>query len=176
MIETETQLQMMIDKKRKINDVTYDNLYDHMVELFDKGDYRSFVICYLFLTYGFSNCDMDAQLIEDKNDVTKFDNFYVIGNDKIEFYRKSHFVFEDDDPMLFQSIIELYADQQFLLQVDDDRILPNSIGRITKTATYNKLGEHLYWVIVRKYYSNNVKELCRLARTRGTRLQNCVVL
>jgi hypothetical protein len=177
MIETESQLQLMIDKRRKIDNVTYEQLETHMEELFDKKDYRAFVICYLFLTYGFSNCDMDANITDDINDITKLDNYFVIRDlEIVEYYRKGCFVFSDDDPMFVESIITLFADQQYLLQIEDDRVLPYSIGRITKLATYNKLGEHLYWVVVRKHYSNNVKELCRLARTRGTRLKNCVVL
>jgi len=169
------RLAVMMGKKRQADNVSYEDLMGHMEHQRLSKDYRSYVICYLMLHYCLGNKDLDCRLSDKTDPISDYDNHLVITEDNVTFYRKGKLVFVNEDDNFVNSCCELFADQEYLLQVDDDRILGYSIGKCIQSDTYRRLGETIYFTVVRKHFQHDVKSLCYLAETRGTRINNMIL-
>jgi len=169
------RLSVMMCKKRQADDVTYDDLMGHLEHLRLSRNHRAYVICYMMLHYCLGNKDMDCRLTDITEPIDDKDNHLVITDDAVVFFRKGQEVFKNTDEHFVASCCELFADQEFLLQIEDDRILGYSIGRCIKNSTYRCLGETIYFTIVRKHFQHDVKSLCFLAETRGCRINNMIL-
>jgi len=169
------RLAVMMGKKRQADDVTYDDLLGHMEHQRLSKNYRAYVICYLMIHYCLGNKDIDCRLSDISEPINPRDNQMVITSDSVTYFRKGEKIFTSDNTDFVEALCELFASQEYLLQIDDDRILGYSVGKCIQNSTFRSLGETIYFTTVRKHFQNDVKSLCYLAETRGCRINNMIL-
>ena len=147
---------------------TLREMKNHMENLYRDGDYRGFCIMYLFLTYTVRNKDLIAKVVKSKKQTNNSDNFFIVGRKRVTYLRnayktvskygtKTHVI---TNPKFVTAISHL---SDLLRESDNiDRIIKTKV-----TAGIGSITESTIVKVVLKY-SNNMNNLKRISRNRGT--------
>ena len=145
----------------------------HMNSLFDKGEYKSYCVMYLFITYTIRNKDMIGKVVKSKKDTNETDNWFVVGRNSVTWIRnnyktsnlygpKKHII---TNPKFHTAISHL----NYLLQPSDniDRIIKKiteGIGGITQSVIAK--------IVLRE--SNSMAGLKKISKNRGSDINTLV--
>jgi len=169
-----------------VNTIKYEWILDFMDEKYEKGKYRDFIVNFLLLHYCCRNADVDCLILTEDDFVgcdDEKENYLIIRNDgKIEWHRCNYktnktltaLTYVIDDERFIFSVKELHKQSCFLFENGEERIDRRSIGRVVANATYQTLGQALYFEIVKKHFKNDADMLYQLSQTRPVCLRSVV--
>jgi len=178
------EFKSIIDEKRfvdnAVNTIQYSWLIDHMNLKFDKAKYREYIINYLMLNYACRNADTDCIMLTESDFVCIDDSEYmkenylvILANGNIKWIRNRHKtrfdvpMYEISDERFKISVAKLMERSPFVFENGDgERIHARNLGRIILNATYNTLGQDIYFKIMKKHYRNDMEILLKLSESR----------
>ena len=146
----------------------------HMNSLFDKGEYKSYCVMYLFITYTIRNKDMIATVVKSKkqaNDTAE--NFFILGRNRVTWIRNNYKTATIYGPKVhiikhkkFHSAI---SHLDYLLKPTDniDRVIKKiteGIGGVTESVIAK--------IVLRE--SNSMAGLKRISLNRGSDINTLV--
>ena len=140
----------------------------HMNSLFDKGEYKSYCVMYLFITYTIRNKDMIATVVKSKkqaNDTAE--NFFILGRNRVTWIRNKYKTAEK-----YGTKTHVITNPKFVTAIKNFNYLlreTDNIDRVIKKITEDIGGitESVIVKVVLKY-SNNMNSLKKISRNRGT--------
>ena len=168
-----------------VNTIQYDWLLEHMDGKYRKKKWRDYIVNYLLIFYCCRNMDTHCVIVNE-NDFTdkhKDDNFLVIMNDgRIQWIRDNYktnrtieaLTYIIDDPKFFDSVIELQRETAYTFSNGEDRMDNRSVGRCVQNATYNFVGQQIYFDIVRKHFKKDIERLTYLSKSRPVCMRSMV--
>ena len=160
---TKRQMDMAVDPCLP----TLKEMKTHMNSLFDKGDYRSFCVMYLLITYTVRNNDLVAKVVKSKKDTNDSDNWFIVGRKQVTWIRnkyKTAYKYGTKTHVIKnEKFLTAIKNFNYLLKEDQniDRIvkkITNDIGGITE-GTIAK-------IVLRE--NNSMNDLKKISKNRGT--------
>jgi len=147
---------------------TLSEMKTHMENLYDKGDYLGFCVMYLFITYTIRNKDMIAKVVKSKkqaNDTAE--NFFIVGRKQVTYIRNNYKTADK-----YGTKTHVITNPKFHTAIShlSDLLKPtDNIDRVIKkiTAGIGGITESVIVKVVLKY-SNNMNNLKRISKNRGT--------
>ena len=166
----EIQKESQIRQKDMALDDTLPSLKEmreHMNNLYDKGDYRGYAIMYLFLTYTVRNQDLIAKVVKSKKLSNETENFFIVGRKQVIYLRNKYKTADK-----YGSKKHIITNPKFVTAIKtlSDLLKPtDNIDRVIKkiTADIGGITESTILKVVLKY-SNNMNNLKKISRNRGT--------
>jgi len=171
-----------------LNTIQYEWILEHMDAKWEKRKYRDYIVNFLLIHFCCRNNDLDCIIVTEP-DFEKYkhnekqENYLIIMNDgTIQWIRDNYktnrtltaLTYNIDDDRFIFSVKEIHKTQKFLFENAEERIDRCSIGRVIQNATYNKLGQSLYFNIAKKHFKNNPKKLLEIAKSRPVGLRSVV--
>lgn len=146
---------------------TIKDIKDHMNNLYEKGDYRSYVILYLMTQYQVRNMDMIANVVGSKRDTNKTDNWFVSTPSQVTWIRNKY-----KTSSVYGTKTHIIKNQQFMnaIQQLEYVLKPNdNVDRVIKIAT-SEIGSITEGTIAKIVLAenNNMNSLKKVSKNRGT--------
>ena len=166
---TKRQMDMAVDPCLP----TLKEMKTHMNSLFDKGDYRSFCVMYLLITYTVRNNDLVAKVVKSKKLSNETENFFIVGRKQVTWIRNKYKTAEKYGTKTHviknEKFLTAISKLEHLLKEDQniDRVIKNitaDIGGITQSTIVKVVLRH----------NNTMNNLRRVSRNRGTDMTTLV--
>ena len=150
---------------------SYQELLDYLDYLYDNELWAYYVINYLLINFQTRNSDLIFDIVKLKRD-TQDDskNYLWVASKKITFVRNVY-----KTAKTYHQKSDIITDPRFTLAIKkiiekDITIIPNPelVGHYVKNATYNKLGENLYFKIQVAHFKNDMNKIKEMSNNRGT--------
>ena len=160
---TKRQMDMAVDPCLP----TLKEMKTHMNSLFDKGDYRSFCVMYLLITYTVRNNDLVAKVVKSKKDTNDSDNWFIVGRKQVTWIRnkyKTAYKYGTKTHVIKnEKFLTAIKNFNYLLKEDQniDRVIKNitaGIGGITQSVIAK--------IVLRE--NNSMNDLKKISKNRGT--------
>jgi len=145
----------------------------HMENLYQNGDYRSYAIMFLLLTFTVRNKDMIAKVVKSKKDTNDIDNWFIVGRKQVTWIRNKYKTAEKYGTKTHviknEKFLTAISKLEHLLKEDQniDRVIKNitaDIGGITQSTIVKVVLRH----------NNTMNNLRRVSRNRGTDMTTLV--
>ena len=168
--EAQTRQQTMADDPFL---PTLREMKTHMNNLYDSGNYLGYCVMYLFLTYTIRNKDMIATVVKSKKQTNSTDNFFIVGRKQVTYIRNNYKTADK-----YGSKTHVITNPKFLTAIRNlDYLLKEdqNIDRVIKkiTAGIGGITESVIVKVVLKY-SNNMNNLKRISKNRGSDIRTLV--
>lgn len=146
---------------------TIKDIKDHMNNLYEKGDYRSYVILYLMTQFQVRNMDMIANVVGSKRDTNKTDNWFVSTSSQVTWIRNKY-----KTCSVYGTKTHIIKNKQFMnaIQKLEYVLKPNdNVDRMIKRAT-SEIGSITEGTIAKIVLAenNNMNSLKKVSKNRGT--------
>ena len=154
--ETKHELPSLKDIKGEMN------------TLYEKEDWRSFIILYLMTTYQVRNMDLIATVVASKRDTNPTENFFIVGKGQVTYIRNKY---KTSDT--FGTKTHVIKNAKFMNAINQiGYVLKSSdnVDRVIKKATAN-VGRITEGTIAKIVLSQNntINGLKKVSKNRGTR-------
>ena len=154
--ETKHELPSLKDIKGEMN------------ALYEKEDWRSFIILYLMTTYQVRNMDLIATVVASKRDTNPTENFFIVGKGQVTYIRNKY---KTSDT--FGTKTHVIKNAKFMNAINQiGYVLKSSdnVDRVIKKATSN-VGRITEGTIAKIVLSQNntINGLKKVSKNRGTR-------
>jgi len=159
---------------------SYEDLVDYMQMLYEKSKWTDYIINYLLINFNVRNKDLLFDIVRRKH-LTKSDktkNYIWLADAKVEYIRNDYKTAEQygqkvnviRDKKFMTAVRRVFACQKY--NEDCGVFIPNeeSLGYYIRRATLGSIGEAKYNKIIINHYRNDIDELQRIAKDRGTSL------
>jgi hypothetical protein len=152
---------------------TLKDIKDEMNVLYEKSDWRSFVILYLMTTFQVRNMDLIATVVQSKRFTNDTDNFFVLGKSKVTWIRNKYKTSDNygTKTHVITSVKFMNAIRQigYVLKPNDN------IDRIIKKSTVNlcSITEGTIAKIV-LLENNTMNAIKKVSKNRGTNVDTLV--
>jgi len=159
---------------------SYEDLVDYMQMLYEKSKWTDYIINYLLINFNVRNKDLLFDIVRRKH-LTKSDktkNYIWLADAKVEYIRNDYKTAEQygqkvnviRDKKFMTAVRSVFACQKY--NEDCGVFIPNeeSLGYYIRRATLGSIGEAKYNKIIINHYRNDIDELQRIAKDRGTSL------
>jgi len=157
------QKEMSIDETLP----TVKEIKKYMDTLYTKGDYLSYALLYLMVTYQTRNKDLILTIVKSKKETNNTDNFIVLGKSQATFIRNDYKTVKIYGPKVQViknlKLLNAISNLSHLLKPTDN------IDRVIKKATdgIGRIGEGTLAKIVLKE-NNTINGLKKVSKNRGT--------
>jgi hypothetical protein len=149
----------------------YQELLDYLDYLYDNQMWAYYVINYLLINFQTRNSDLIFDIVKLKRDTKdESKNYLWVAPKKITFIRNVY-----KTAKAYHQKSDIITDPKFTLAIKkimekDITIIPNPelVGHYVKNATYNKLGETLYFKIQVNHFKNDMNKIKEMSNNRGT--------
>jgi len=164
----------------------YENLLEHLEELYARGEWRAYVVNYLLIHCQVRNQDLICDIVTKVSDAKNSDKNFLILQLKLKTIRFIRNVYktakiikpDGDDAGYGQLVINLKETKltnavKQLIANGETQLIPNTttLAYTIKKYTYNGLSEGEIFKIVVNHFRNDPDKLQEIARNRGTALQ-----
>lgn len=166
---------------------TLKQITDYTNELYEKGDYKKFVVNYLILTFNTRNMDLNLIITKDSKQITHKDNWIILLKDRARYVRyvyktaNSYDCKENEikDKRVLDSLNNILGDKEqtpLLLNTNGERITEASLNKVIsrmtfKNETYKEgLGQANYLKIILGE-KTNMRTFEKVSANRGTSLK-----
>ena len=166
---TKRQMDMAVDPCLP----TLKEMKTHMNSLFDKGDYRSFCVMYLLITYTVRNNDLVATVVKSKKETNDSDNWFIVGRKQVTWIRnkyKTAYKYGTKTHVIKnEKFLTAIKNFNYLLKEDQniDRVIKNitaGIGGITQSVIAK--------IVLRE--NNTMAGLKKISNNRGTDINTLI--
>ena len=164
--------QFQADKNKRTAETKHElptlkNLKGELNTLYEKGDWRSFVILFLMVNYQVRNMDLIAKIVNSKRDTNNTENFIIVGKSQATWIRNKY---KTSDK--YGTKTHVIKNKKFMNAINQiGYILKSSdnVDRVIKKATAN-LGGITEGTIAKIVLSenNNMNSLKKVSKNRGT--------
>lgn len=140
------------------------DLTKRMNDLYDKEDFRGFVIMYLMLTYQVRNMDMIAKVVYSMKDINDTDNWFVLGKTQAKWIRQKY-----KTSSVFGTKFHTIKNKKFLNAICNlDAVLTPSdnVDRVMKKITGGYTEGTIAKIVLRE--NDSINGLNRVSKNRGT--------
>lgn len=149
---------------------TIKQLKNRMNELYDKEDYKGFVVMYLMITYQVRNMDMIAKVVKSKKETNEEENFFVLGKNQVTWirnkYKTAHKYGTKTNVIKNMKFLNAISNLKEVLSPSDN------VDRVMKKIT-GGLSEGTIAKIVLKQ-NNSIAGLKRVSKNRGTDINTLI--
>ena len=154
--ETKHELPSLKDIKGEMN------------ALYEKEDWRSFIILYLMTTYQVRNMDLIAMVVSSKRDTNPTENFFIVGKGQVTYIRNKY---KTSDT--FGTKTHVIKNAKFMNAINQVGYVlkpSDNVDRVIKKATAN-VGRITEGTIAKIILSENntMNGLKKVSKNRGTR-------
>ena len=144
-----------------------------MIALYERQDWRSFVILYLIVNYQVRNMDLVATVVNSKRDTNNTDNFIVVNKSQAVYIRNSY-----KTAFKYGTKTHVIKNARFMYAINQIGYIldpVNNVDRVIKKATANigRITEGTIAKIV-LLENNNINGLKKVSKNRGTDLDTLV--
>lgn len=149
---------------------TIKQLKNRMNDLYDAEDWRGFCVLYLMITYQVRNMDMVAKVVKSKRETNNVDNFFVLGNTQVTWYRNKYKTVDNYGPKINviknMKFVHAISNIKQLLSPNDnvDRVMKKITGGITEGTIAKIILKH----------NNSIAGLKRVSKNRGTDINTLI--
>ena len=160
---------------------TYTQLLDYLDNLFKSKKYLAYIINFLLINYSVRNRDCDTVITYDINNITKDDNYIHIRKLDVVFVRnvyktankykqKKHII---RSRRFYRALTELNKKEgdALILNAKNERASEEAVGGIIQSLTIERIGEGGVFKILVKNANNNIDNLMKLSKNRGTSVE-----
>jgi hypothetical protein len=146
---------------------TIKEIKDHMKNLYDKADFRSYVILYLMTQFQVRNMDMIANVVGSKRDTNKTDNWFVSTPSQVTWIRNKY-----KTSSVYGTKTHIIKNKQFMNAIQQlEYVLKPSdnVDRVIKKAT-SEIGYITEGTIAKIVLAenNNMNSIKKVSKNRGT--------
>lgn len=140
------------------------DLTKRMNELYDKQEWRGFVIMYLMLTYQVRNMDMMAKVVRSIKDTNDTDNWFVVGKSQVKWIRNKY-----KTSSVYGQKIHTIKNKKFINAINNlTHVLSPSdnVDRVMKKITGGLTEVTIAKIVLRD--NDSINGLNRVSKNRGT--------
>ena len=177
-----SKIQQVIKETNAVLNETlpsYEELVEYTDYLWDKMEWRNYIINYLLINYQVRNQDLVFDIVSKKRetkDETK--NYMWLSSKKVVFIRNvyktaSSYGKKTDtitDPKFILAVKRVYACSSREEACGEFIPTLSQVGYYIKKATYNQLGEGAYVKIIINHFRKDFTKLKEISESRGTSL------
>mgnify|MGYP003647017806 CR=1 FL=1 len=170
--------QFQVDKDKRMGETKHQlpslkDIKDEMTALYERQDWRSFVILYLMVNYQVRNMDLVATVVNSKRDTNPTENFFIVGKGQVTYIRNKY---KTSDT--FGTKTHIIKNAKFMNAINQIGYVlnpVNNVDRVIKKATANigRITEGTITKIV-LLENNNINGLKKVSKNRGTDLDTLV--
>ena len=200
---TQLEKKRKQDKNKLIEDVkvknvelkenlpSYSDIVEYMDYLYDKGEWKDYIINYLLINLQVRNQDLDFTIVSRKKDATDSKTNYMwLQNSKRKatfirnVYKTATIQGADGKEHGYGQKVNTITDEKFIVALrrvlgcqkaglDCGTFIPtkSAIAFHIAKATYKQIGEGKYAKIVINHFRNNIDKLKEISENRGTDLK-----
>lgn len=140
------------------------DLTKRMNELYDKEEWRGFVIMYLMITYQVRNMDMMAKVVRSIKDTNDTDNWFVVGKSQVKWIRNKY-----KTSSVFGQKIHTIKNKKFINAINNlTQVLSptENVDRVMKKITGGYTEGTIAKIVLRD--NDSINGLTRVSKNRGT--------
>lgn len=166
----DTLEQFQKEKDQKMAELvlpTLDDIKEEMNKLYEKQDWRSYVLLFLMVQYQCRNMDLIAKVVPSKRDTNDEDNWFVVTSSQVKWirnkYKTAHVYGRKTHVIKHKKFMHAISQLQHLLTPIDN------IDRVIKKATAN-IGSITEGTIAKIVLAenNNMNGVKKVSKNRGT--------
>lgn len=146
------------------------DLTKRMNDLYDKQDFRGFVVMYLMLTYQVRNMDMMAKVVRSMKETNDTDNWFVLGKTQVKWIRQKY-----KTSSVFGTKFHTIKNKKFVNAISNlEAVLTPSdnIDRTMKKITGGLTEGTVAKIMIRD--NDSINGLKRISENRGTRVDELI--